>query len=1115
MSYDVFISYSYEGDDLLSQRVQDGLQRIAKPWWKRRSLTVFRDQTTLSANPGLWSSIADAIDESQYFLMLASPEAAASPWVAREVAQWRARRGSDGLLLLLTSGEIVWDDAAGDFDADASTALGAAFASCFAEEPRYVDMRWARSELQLDLTNGRFRDQIAELAAPVHGMAKDELAGVDVRQHRRTIRHAFAAGISLVLLTLAAVATSVFAVNAAASARHNASRARAEEKRANVQATLASSARADAEKQTAAAVRNAKRARVNALRADAEKRSADASAASAQTQRRLADVNAQQARANEQQAQENLALAVRAQLEVADKNQQLQDTNGQLSAVNGQLSSVNGQLSTVNGQLSTTNRQLHTSNASLAESNAALTEQRNQVARQRDLAQSHSLAAGAVNAYSRGRFDLGLLLAAESTRIEPDAQARGSLLSGLRLQSALVGHLHGLTGEIRDVAYSPDGSMLAAVTLDGRVGVWDLHSRLRIAHFAEPTRGCDISTVIVFSPDSRTLAVTVCGGDVDLRDPRNGNSRQVLHNPGTTANSLSFDATGAHLAVGGDQLTIWDVNAAQIVQALPPDALCNQGTLSPDGTVVACAFYHFTDLIGAPLDDVSVQLWSAQTGLALGPPVAAYSGFPYDGRLSSFSFSSDSKTLTSFASALGVRPLMRWDVVTGEPTGAAFGALLAPDQLPVAVSPDLTQLVSYDAADQSLTVRDASSGTATSSPLRIPVGGSIARVVVFSPDGQTLAAGESDGPVRLWQPTAPTRLATTLPIAVAGDDRVTLSPDGRTAEVTQAGTTRLIDVASGSPLTHQPSEFGVGAGTAMNEFSGDGRTFLWIGSDHKIRRWDLGNGRVVGPAVPLPTDCFFLLAVTVDARAAAVSCGFYGDVKVFDLDSARVTSEFVSPDRGSLGAFSPDGRLLALGGTVVELWNVSARSLTTIQPRQGQLSFPQSLAFSPDGRTLAAGGTLDGPVIFWDVATGLPRHTISEGFTIDSLENIVVAFSPDGRTLAAGNQDGSVQLWDVASSQPIGAPLTRLPVVNGAVQGQSAAVLALAFAADGESIVSANLGTTRTGVTVPNEVVRWDLRISDWQDRACTIANRNLTAAEWKQFVGNGTAYRRVCPALP
>jgi hypothetical protein len=47
-------------------------------------------------------------------------------------------------------------------------------------------MAWAKSEQHLTLRNGRFRDQVAALAAPMHGITKDELEGEDIREQCRT-----------------------------------------------------------------------------------------------------------------------------------------------------------------------------------------------------------------------------------------------------------------------------------------------------------------------------------------------------------------------------------------------------------------------------------------------------------------------------------------------------------------------------------------------------------------------------------------------------------------------------------------------------------------------------------------------------------------------------------------------------------------------------------------------------------------------------------------------------------------------------------------------------------------------------------------------------------------
>src|SRR5437879_3435879 len=187
MAYDAFISYSHAADGRLAPAVQTGLQRLARPWYKVRALRVFRDDTGLAVNPHLWASITAAMEDSSYFVLMASPEAAASPWVNREIEHWCATKNPDHILPVLTDGALTWDPTRGDYDPSISSAMPAALGGRFADEPRHLDLRWARDETELDMRHSRFRIAVADLAAPMHGVAKEELESEDIRRHRRAV----------------------------------------------------------------------------------------------------------------------------------------------------------------------------------------------------------------------------------------------------------------------------------------------------------------------------------------------------------------------------------------------------------------------------------------------------------------------------------------------------------------------------------------------------------------------------------------------------------------------------------------------------------------------------------------------------------------------------------------------------------------------------------------------------------------------------------------------------------------------------------------------------------------------------------------------------------------
>lgn len=210
LGYDAFISYSHALDGVLAPALQIGLERFAKPWYRARALRVFRDTTSLSANPGLWSSIEQALASSTWLVLMASPEAARSKWVNREVAWWLTNKSPQRVLIVLTEGEFAWADDGGHGEGT-TAALPPALRGAFPEEPRWVDLRWLHDADQVDQSNPRLRECIADIAAAVREVPKDELIGEHIRQHRHTMQLAHGGVTTLALLLIAALVASIVA----------------------------------------------------------------------------------------------------------------------------------------------------------------------------------------------------------------------------------------------------------------------------------------------------------------------------------------------------------------------------------------------------------------------------------------------------------------------------------------------------------------------------------------------------------------------------------------------------------------------------------------------------------------------------------------------------------------------------------------------------------------------------------------------------------------------------------------------------------------------------------------------------------------------------------------
>ncbi len=153
----------------------------------------------------------------------------------------------------------------------------------------------------------------------------------------------------------------------------------------------------------------------------------------------------------------------------------------------------------------------------------------------------------------------------------------------------------------------------------------------------------------------------------------------------------------------------------------------------------------------------------------------------------------------------------------------------------------------------------------------------------------------------------------------------------------------------------------------------------------------------------------------------------------------------VAPPREPItaAAFSPDGKLLALGGygQVQLIDPVSRQVMRTIASLRGNVT---DVAFSADGSTIVAAAgepSLFGEATLCDVKTG----KVLRKFTGHKDSLYAVAISPDATVLATGSYDQQIKLWDAAT----GKELRTLVGHNGAI-------FDLAFHPKGKILASAS-----------------------------------------------------------
>ncbi|HTL87810.1 MAG TPA: NB-ARC domain-containing protein, partial [Leptolyngbya sp.] len=528
-------------------------------------------------------------------------------------------------------------------------------------------------------------------------------------------------------------------------------------------------------------------------------------------------------------------------------------------------------------------------------------------------------------------------------------------------------------GNVWSVAFSPDGSVLAAGDTAGTIHLWNvLDSQKLLTCEGHQHWVCEVA----FSSDGNLIVSASGDNTVKIWNAKTGDCLRTLTDHQDWVISIALSPTAPIFASSSADRTIrlWDLNTGKLLKVLEGHQhwVCTIA-FSPDGQTLVSGS-----------DDRTIRLWDIQTGDC----VRTIEG--HTNTVRSVTFSPDGTLLASGSEDATIK---LWDSQTTACIKTLTGHL---EQVRcVSFSPD-GQLLLSGSFDQTIKLWDRASGKCLRT---LHEHRGVVRSVIFSPDGKTIASGSADQSVRFWH-TQTGACCKTLQGYTNFVLSVEFSFDNQYLATTNTDQTVNLWDSSGACIS---SFYGHENWVWTVAFSPEDQLLASGSFDHTVRVWNRSNNQCL-KVLRGHTNWVWSVMFSPNGKTLA-SGSFDQTIRLWNPNTGECLQILTAQSRIWSIAYSPDGEFLASGeeNHSIHLWNPHTGQC--LQTLQGHTNRVMSIAFSATGKQLVSGSE-DGTVRIWDLKSGQCESVFQDSDRITS-----VAFSPKGVRVVSGGIDQSVKVW--------------------------------------------------------------------------------------------------------